>query len=87
MEVKRVDREYLIALSVAFEGKIFRLLLVIQMMHTNPPLNRSNLVISWHIIRTIINLFYSKKIIVIKQKKSSMHERKCQSIMKGGTEN
>lgn len=56
MEVKRVDREYLIALSVAFEGKIFSLLLVIQMMHTNPPLNRSNLVISWHIVRTIINL-------------------------------
>lgn len=84
MEVKRVDREYLIALSVAFEGKIFRLLLVIQMMHTNPPLNRSNLVISWHIIRTIINLFYSKKII--EQKKSSMHEHKCQSIIKSGTE-
>jgi len=36
MEVQRVDRIYLISLSVAFESKVFTLLCIIQMMHTYP---------------------------------------------------
>jgi len=39
VEIQRVDRIYIISISVAFECEVFALLRIIQMMNTNPPLN------------------------------------------------
>lgn len=52
MEVQWIDWVYLVALSVTLEGKVFTLLCLIQMMYTNPPFNRANLIID-NIIKMI----------------------------------